>query len=84
MTLKYLLLRRTPPGVRELKHPVEQVVHLVCSRTPPGVRELKQLREHQRRLHRRRTPPGVRELKQMVEVLRLTLITSHPLREFKP
>ena len=70
--------------MRELKRSVAVWPLSLFRRTPPGVRELKQLREHQRRLHRRRTPPGVRELKQMVEVLRLTLITSHPLREFKP
>ena len=34
--------RRTPPGVRELKQRLSQIVWVVIARrTPPGVRELK-------------------------------------------
>ena len=36
------LKRRTPPGVRELKHVLRCVLRsLIYGRTPPGVRELK-------------------------------------------
>ena len=33
--------RRTPPGVRELKLPIDHHKLSYPSRTPPGVRELK-------------------------------------------
>ena len=60
---------RTPPGVRELKLIVVELLLLhSISRTPPGVRELKQ---HSRKSFLRlgrRTPPGVRELKQVPEL----------------
>ena len=32
---------RTPPGVRELKHPARETFTRLGRRTPPGVRELK-------------------------------------------
>ena len=57
-------LRRTPPGVRELKLSMHERFKELHGRTPPGVRELKlHLRRKQLILHSR-TPPGVRELKQ--------------------
>ena len=37
------VVRRTPPGVRELKLVLTLVASVNFSRTPPGVRELKQL-----------------------------------------
>ena len=37
--------RRTPPGVRELKHKRVSQMLVLTSRTPPGVRELKRFAE---------------------------------------
>ena len=36
------VVRRTPPGVRELKHRWRKIWLKLMRRTPPGVRELKQ------------------------------------------
>ena len=64
MALVTSLNRRTPPGVRELKHLLElQRGQVFKRRTPPGVRELKHLGTAPHLGHNRRTPPGVRELK---------------------
>ena len=41
LVLTLVLSRRTPPGVRELKHLNTLSIEAIGSRTPPGVRELK-------------------------------------------
>ena len=57
-------MRRTPPGVRELKLVLLLPrLHHRLRRTPPGVRELKLYKSLVIPCHKGRTPPGVRELK---------------------
>ena len=66
VTYQNVALRRTPPGVRELKLPSSGLRGFASrSRTPPGVRELKP--EYRQAMSDRigRTPPGVRELKRI-------------------
>mgnify|MGYP003359493909 CR=1 FL=1 len=41
VTYALVCVRRTPPGVRELKLFTEEGLFVCSSRTPPGVRELK-------------------------------------------
>ena len=57
--------RRTPPGVRELKHIPSFLRSEEEGRTPPGVRELKLRAVVIDTIKAGRTPPGVRELKRM-------------------
>ena len=80
MALPYLLLCRTPPGVRELKplSPNSYAAH--SSRTPPGVRELKLPGMSVESDGERRTPPGVRELKPPRRRAYTGIDRSHPSR----
>ena len=73
-------LRRTPPGVRELKQTQATPSLSLSRRTPPGVRELKLNSEHSADTTSSRTPPGVRELKLNFSKRHLSHETSHPSR----
>ena len=72
--------RRTPPGVRELKHQLNFYRRHLFSRTPPGVRELKLQLNLSQIDSLSRTPPGVRELKPCYQYNGRSKRWSHPSR----